>query len=98
MGYRVDYPSARKGRGAEKPPLRLAALTALCLLIFLLLVNGFWPAGAQALRDFLIPGDTAVTVAALEDLAAELRAGEALPDALESFCRRVIAEAALDPG
>lgn len=97
MGYRVEYQPVKKVRGAEKKTSRAAALTALCLVLFVLLVNGFWPRGQAVLRQLLVPGDAAVTVAALEDLAQELRSGEALPSALESFCRKVTREALVDP-
>ena len=46
----------------------------------------------------LLPGDAAVTASALEDLARDLREGEKLSFALESFCKKVIEEAKLDPG
>lgn len=95
MGYRVDYQPVKKVRGAEKRTSKIPALTALFLVLFLLLVNGFWPRGAEVLKEVLIPGDPAVTVAALEDFATELKAGENLSGAWEAFCRRVIGEAEL---
>lgn len=93
MGYRVDYQPVKKVRGAERRRSRVLALTGLCLIVFLILVNSVWPQGMELLRELLIPGDTAVTVAALEDLASELGAGEALSGALENFCRRILVEA-----
>ena len=98
MGYRVDYQPVNKVRGLEKRTARAPALAALCLVLFCLLVNSIWPRGAEVMRELLIPGNPAVTVAALEDFAEELKAGEALPSALEGFCRKVIREAELDPG
>ena len=77
---------------------RVLLLTAVCLLVFLLLVNSFWPKGAEVLRSFLLPGDAAVTVAALEDLSAELRNGEDISSALESFCRKVLENARIGTG
>lgn len=96
MGYRVDYQPVKKVRGVEKRTSRLPAMIGLCLLLFLLLVGEFWPRGAEVLRNLVVPGDPAVTVAALEDFALELKAGEALPSALEGFCRRIIREAEID--
>lgn len=95
MGYRVDYQPVKKVRGVEKRTARLPALIAVCLVLFLLLVNCTWPRGAQVLRGLFFPGDAAATAAALEDFAMELKAGEELPSALESFCRSVIREAEL---
>ncbi len=94
MSYRVEYqPVKQRKKGGS----RLIALTALCLLLFLLLVNGFWPRGTQVLREWVLPGDAAVTAAALEELAVELKSGEPISGALESFCRRIMAEAEFDP-
>jgi len=96
MGYRVEYQSVRKVRGVEKRTSSLPALIGLCLMLFLLLVGSCWPRGAQVLRGLVMPGNPSVTAAALEDFALELKAGEALPSALEGFCRRVIQEAEVD--
>lgn len=87
MPYRIDYGPMKKVRGAEKRRSPRAALGALCLLILLGLA--LWPRGARALRAVLIPGDPAVTVAALENLAGELRSGADVQEALEAFCAQV---------
>lgn len=87
MPYRIDYGPTKKVRGAEKRRSPRAALGALCILILLALA--LWPKGAQVLRSLLIPGDPAVTVAALEGLAGDLRSGADLQDALAAFCAQV---------
>lgn len=92
MGYRVEYAPIRKVRGAERKISRVSALTGVWLLFFILLVNGFWPRGAMVMRDLLMPVDTA----ALETLASDLRAGAQLDEAVEGFCREIIADAQLD--
>lgn len=97
MGYRVEYETVRKVRRMEQKTARLPALTAGAFLLFLILVGSLWPKGKEVLREMLIPGDPAVTVAALEDLAQELETGAELGDALENFCRTVVREAELDP-
>lgn len=98
MGYRVEYQPVKKVRGVEKRTSRVPALTALFFLLFLLLVNGFWPQGAEILREILIPGDPTVTVAALETFTQELQTGEELSIAFEDFCRTILEGAELDPG
>lgn len=98
MGYRIEYQPVKKVRGMEKRISRLGALTAVCLLLFLLLVSAVWPQGASAVQSFFLPGDAAVTAAALEGLTADLQAGVGWSDALELFCIRVIEGAELDPG
>ena len=98
MGYRVDYGPVKQERKGRSSISRVLMLTAVCLLVFLLLVNSFCPRGAEVLRSFLLPGDAAVTAAALEELSAELQNGEDISSALESFCRKIIQNAHIDPG
>lgn len=89
MSYRIDYQPMKKVRGWEKRTAPRSAMTAFCFLLFLVLTFALWPKGAQTLRALVIPGDAAVTVAALEDLAVDLREGESVQSALEGFCRQV---------
>ncbi len=98
MGYRVEYVPERKSQKGRGHPLRLLVLTGLCLAAFLLLVNLFWPQGAQTLRSLLLPEKAAVTAAALEELAQELQAGQSSSGALEDFCWRVFQEAGFAAG
>lgn len=72
-------------------------LTAVCFLIFLLIACGFWPRGAQALRDVLLPGDSAATAATWAELTRELHAGAPVGSAVENFCREIFANAGLCP-
>lgn len=94
MSYRIDYQGPKKMRGMEKRTVSAPALTGLCLLAFLVLTCALWPRGADALRELMIPGDAAVTVGALEELAAEVGAGESVKEAFQGFCRRVMDAAA----
>ena len=99
MRYRVEYSSSGiKRKQISSPQGRTFLLTAVCFLIFLLMVGGFWPRGAQALRDMLLPGDSAVTAAAWAELTQELHAGAPVGSAVENFCREIFANAGLCPG
>jgi hypothetical protein len=99
MSYRVEYSSSGiKRTQIRQRNGRALLLTAVCFLIFLLIVGGFWPRGAQALRDMLLPGDSAVTAAAWAELTRELHAGAPVGSAVENFCREVFANAGLCPG
>ncbi len=99
MSYRVEYSSSGiKRKQISSPQGRTFLLTAVCFLIFLLMVGGFWPRGAQALRDMLLPGDSAVTAAAWAELTQELHAGAPVGSAVENFCREIFANAGLCPG
>lgn len=98
MGYRVDYVRGKKirrsGAGARKAVLAAAAL----LLVVIFSLTGFRSQGARILAELTIPGNAAVTAAALEDLAWNLHAGEDVSWALEEFCRAVIYAAEPDSG
>lgn len=99
MSYRVEYSSSGiKRKQIFSPKGRTLLLTAGCFLIFLLIVGGFWPRGAQALRDMFLPGDSAVTAAAWAELTQELHAGAPVGSAVENFCREIFANAGLCPG
>ena len=91
MGYRIEYD---RGEGTyqvlPEGKSRVPAFTAAALAGFLLLTHLLWPAGDAAIREFLIPGEDSVTIEAVECMAAELREGASLQDALEEFCRRII--------
>lgn len=96
MGYRIDYGPVKKVRGVEKRTSRLAALTGVFLLLFVITICCFWPEGTAALRRMLLPGDPVVTAAAMEELADSLRTGEELYDSLRAFCVRILEGAAID--
>ena len=95
MGYRIVYGPMKKARGVERRYSRLAALTGLFLVLFAAAVCCFWPEGAAVLRDWLLPGDPAVTAAAMEELSDSLRTGEDLFHALRTFCIRILEGAGL---
>ena len=99
MSYRVEYASSGiKRKQIRQRRDRTLLLTGVCFLIFLLIAGGFWPRGAQALRDMLLPGDSAATAAAWAELTQELHAGTPVGSAVENFCREVFANAGLCPG
>ena len=95
MGYRIVYGRVKKLRRMDSRIAPRAALTALCFLLFCILVSAFWPEGTEVLRNLLLPGDPVVTAAALEDLSGELRAGASVGEALKHFCLRILEGAEL---
>lgn len=98
MGYRIDYPQSGKMPGKKKSFSRVPLLTLLFFLLFLFLTGRFWPQGAQTLRAILLPGDAAVTAAALQDLTSALKTGEPLSNAFADFCVQVIQGAGIHLG
>ena len=94
MPYRIDY-----GAGTmRRKPLRtkLPTPTVKAVLIILVLIAGALTikiVGLSWVQDVLLPGDPAVTAAALENMTEGLRSGESLLDAVTAFCREIIANA-----
>ena len=91
MAYRIEYgpPIPEKYLNKENP-LRLQVMTALCLLIFTLLVKAWFPAGTQTLQQLLLPGVPSVTQQALDALMSNIHSGESLGDACTTFCQQII--------
>ena len=89
VGYRIEY-----GKTAEKfqivdrkkKPFPVAVVAGLMILATLMI-----PKSREVVRDLILPGDGAVTAAAIETLVDGLRAGESLGDAVTVFCQEIIA-------
>lgn len=87
MAYRIKYNLVGPNRKTTQKNKRTGAiLTVLGICGFVVIALHLpWA------RDLLLPGDSAVTAAALEDLAENLQQGESLMDAITVFCRNIIA-------
>lgn len=85
MSYRINYGSSHKKKGSPAAQIRLPALTALCLLVFLFLVNCFWPEGSAYLNGIFDSSHTSASVMALDRFAEELYQGEPLAEAFSAF-------------
>ena len=85
MSYRINYGSSNRKNGNSVTKFRLSALTALCFLAFLFLVNTFWPEGSDYLGEILAGQNTSASVVALERFAEELHHGEPLVEAFSKF-------------
>lgn len=96
MGYRIVYGNEPVRWKERKVRLgRVAAYTAVCLVLFATLTSKYWPEGTEVLQEVLLPGDAAVTRQALVNMADNLRAGEAIGDAVVVFCREIMDSAQL---
>ena len=85
MSYRINYGSSHKKKGSPAGKIRLPALTALCFLVFLFLVNCFWPEGSAYLDGILASSRASASVMALDRFAEELCQGEPLVEAFFAF-------------
>lgn len=87
MAYQIKYnlvgPNRRTAKKSKRVLVIVTALGISCLVITALHLP--WA------QNLLLPGDSAVTAAALEDLADNLQQGESFMDAITAFCRNIIA-------
>lgn len=94
MAYRVDY--TKGGRQAAMPdkkhPFRAVLI---CFLLFLILVQLFWPRGRDAIQKLLLPGATETVWAAVDGFADQVRTGEPVVEAFETLCRSVFQSAGI---
>ena len=94
MAYRIDYGSA----GNQRKPLqsKLSPTVIKSMLFVLTLVAGavtIKVIGLEWVQNVLLPGDPAVTAAALQNMTDGRRSGDSLVDAVTTFCREIVANA-----
>ena len=94
MSYRIEYQPMKRPGSRQGGSLRRPALTGMFFLLFVFLVDAFWPQGREMLRELLIPGDPDVTVEAFGVFANAIQSGSPFGDAAEAFCRTVMGHGA----
>lgn len=91
MGYRIAYESFGEERKCPAYRRRKSAIAAGLLIILLVLGSvSVKHTGLRWVQDYLLPGDPAVTAAALENFAQDLKEGESVKDAITAFCRQIM--------
>lgn len=88
MAYRITYgPKIRAEK--RQPKSRGWMIAAVGALAIVLYVAGAW----DTLKDWLLPGDAAVTESALQTLTQQVEEGVDLGQAFAAFCREIIENA-----
>ena len=93
MGYKIQYGPPI---GAEKKRERAYMGWVILLGVMILLVGVNILGFGKDLFHFLLPGDRAVTAAALEQLEDRILEGVSIAESFAEFCRDVIRGAGLD--
>lgn len=92
VAYQIRYGPV-KGKapadGRKKAGRRLLAALCAAALLIGLPFSGI----GKTIWNWLLPGDAAVTGAALNTMVEEIRAGESVSDAVTAFCREIIENA-----
>ncbi len=96
MGYQIRYGNERQLRNLKKSISCISMIIGTMLLVLLAAVSGRLPMGRQSILHVLLPGDPAVTAAALSDLTRDLRAGGSVSAELKDFCADIIEGAGFD--
>jgi len=87
MSYQIVYGKSNMKQNKKSHLWKGGLIMALLLGAFL----GLRYIGSEGLRlENLLPGDGAVTAAAIRALVDRLRAGEGVLDAIDVFCRTVV--------
>jgi hypothetical protein len=87
MSYRIEYDSnVGKYEVRKVHPGRLPLIVG-CVMMAALVM---FPRSRETVRALLIPGEDAVTVAAVEIMTNDLKSGAGLYDAVFDFCSMVI--------
>lgn len=89
MAYRISYDSVGKYR-QKKEKNRKGIFIAVLVLVLVIGAITVKSVGLTWVQEVLLPGDPAVTAAALEGMVENLRNGENLYDAITAFCREII--------
>lgn len=98
MAYNIRYVSFGEEKKQPKDTQWRKRISA-GLLVVVLLIGAMTVKhrGLRWVTDYLLPGDPAVTAAALEDMVTDLKAGDNLYDAITAFCREIMEHAPKDP-
>jgi hypothetical protein len=98
MAYRIKYASFGEEKKQPKDTqLRNKITAGLLVLVLLIGAMTIKLGGLRWVTEYLLPGDPAVTAAALEGMVIDLREGENLYDAVTAFCREIMEHAPTDP-
>ena len=91
MAYRIEYDGEVVHWKQERMhTMRILGYALVCFVLFSAVVYFVWPAGWACMEQLLYPGDAPVTKTALQNMAFNLRSGQALGDAVLTFCREIL--------
>lgn len=92
MGYRIDYGTHGGGKFPLKPRRIRKKWVVTGIFVGLFALSMLHSEVRMGVRDAVLPGDEAVTAAALQELVSDLQAGEDYSQAVTAFCESVIME------
>lgn len=91
MAYRIIYGVGTMRKQIIKSTPRKWRAGLLGVIAAVLAVSMMVPQAHLWIRDLLLPGDEDITAAALEGMASDLSNGETVREAVEAFCKEILA-------
>lgn len=91
MAYRIIYGEGTIRKQIIKLTPRKWKAGLLGVIAAVLAVSMMVPQARLWIRDLLLPGDEDITAAALEGMASDLSSGETVREAVEAFCKEILA-------
>lgn len=96
MGYRIAYgEQGSVTKELARDSGKFFQYTIGFFLVFCILTATIFPEQWSVAKDLMVPGDPEVTKAAFHEMTRQLKDGEAIGDAVVTFCREVVDGAAL---
>lgn len=89
MAYQIHYDETAVRRGINEKPATTRSIVRVVLVVAICLAAIF-ALGNKSVQQFLIPGNDALTIEAMNIFVDELRNGESFRDAATAFCREII--------
>jgi hypothetical protein len=87
MSYSVTYGQEFLKRNTKKGYAKPAVLAGVLVMAVVLLSI---PQIREPIRNFLLPGDGAVTAKAIESFADDMKSGTSFYDAAQTFCMEIL--------
>lgn len=85
MAYRIDYTSDNGTNSKKCFTFRLPVLTLFCLILFVFLVEQYWPEGTEVLEHCAAWAGSLPPVSGLRQAAADFRNGEPVLQVFSTF-------------
>ncbi len=92
MSYEIEYDMQDLPKTVGKPR-KASPWAILAVVLCLLLALGIKTLSLPWVQEVLLPGDPAVTAAALENMAQNLKNGDSLLEAVTAFCQEIVRNA-----
>ena len=91
MGYQIQYgQTIVKTHISEQNKFRLSRKNGSILIVVFCILLAIFFGSRKEVRDFLVPGNSAVTREALSNMVSDLMSGEPLFDSFEAFCLEIV--------